>query len=530
VLSLGKRGCVMSVAREGTSENDARGIAAGACHIKTAWRKRPLSRWMRGLLPILAVVLLRWVLEPALEDKSAFLLFTVAVMASSIYGGVSVSVAATFIGALAGLYFMEMPRGAVASLVGPSRLLQLALYLAVCAGIVYLVEALRRTRERAEGIAQEQARLARELSDAHQAKDRFLATLSHELRTPLNAIIGWASLLRTGDLDEAGQRRALDTIERNTRLQKALISDLLDLSRIVAGKLRLQVEAVELLPILEGALDIVQPAALAKRISVELRANAAPHLRGDPQRLYQVFWNLLTNAIKFTPEGGRIAVDVAQDDSMARVRVEDSGPGIPPACLPHVFDRFQQASGAEGGLGLGLAIAKDLVLAHGGAVGVTNRGPGGGAIFDLSLPLGARAADVDEGAVGGESQSLKGLRVLLVDDEPDAREMMGELLKAFGAEVTSAASAAEAMVLVERVQPDVLLSDIGMPGEDGLALIRRVRALPPGQCSIPAAAVTAYTTDRDRRRAEEAGFQRHITKPIEPAALAAAVAELALKE
>ena len=512
--------------------NDAGAPSGEARHnqeMKVEWWSRPLSQWVRGLLPILAVMLLRWVLEPALEDKSAFLLFTVAVMASSIYGGVAVGVVGTVIGAVAGLFFLEMPRGAGASLVGPSRLLQLGLYLAVCAGIVYLVEALRRTRERAEGIAREQARLAHELSDAHQAKDRFLATLSHELRTPLNAIIGWTSLLRAGDLDSAGRGRALETIERNARLQNELITDLLDLSRVVAGKLRLQVRAVELFSILEGAVDTVQPAALAKGITVELRGDARPQLRGDPQRLYQVFWNLLTNAIKFTPEGGRVAVHVAQDDSVAHIRVEDNGPGIPPAFLPHVFDRFQQASGGEGGLGLGLAIVKDLVQAHGGTVGVTNRARGGGAIFDVTLPLGARTAEAGEGAAGAKSQTLKGIRVLLVDDEPDAREMMEELLKAFGAQVSSAASAAEAMALVERVQPDVLLSDIRMPGEDGLALIRRVRALPASLGSIPAAAVTAYTGDGDRRRTEDAGFQRHITKPIEPAALAATVAELALK-
>jgi hydrogenase large subunit len=389
--------------------------------------------------------------------------------------------------------------------------------------------------ERAELLAREQAARA-DAERANRAKDEFLATLSHELRTPLSAILGWTRMLRTARLDEATVARALQTIERNAKLQAQLVEDLLDVSRIITGKLAIDVHVVELGSIIEAALEVVRPAAQAKGIRLDAALDPAAGLvSGDPNRLQQIVWNLLSNAIKFTPAAGRVAIRLERAGLHARITVTDTGQGLNPDFLPHVFERFRQADSsstrAHGGLGLGLAIVRQLVELHGGTVGVASPGLGKGATFGVNLPLTGVAApagdagpDVaDERADPGVS--LEGLRVLVVDDQEDARELVRLFLTTHGAEVTSAASVAEAMAALERAIPDVLVTDLAMPHEDGYALLRRVRALAHERGRpIPVLAVTAFAGVEDSRRVRAAGFAAHLAKPVEPQQIARAVA------
>jgi PAS domain S-box-containing protein len=381
----------------------------------------------------------------------------------------------------------------------------------------------------------------RDAEAANRLKDEFLATLSHELRTPLNAIMGWAHLLRTGTLDEATAARAMETIDRNAKAQNQLINDILDVSRIITGKLHLAMQPLELAPVVEAALDTVRPAAEARNIRLEATLEpAAGTLSGDPDRLQQVVWNLLSNAIKFTPKGGRVQVRLRRVDAQAVIVVADSGPGISPEFLPHVFERFRQGDASTTrthvGLGLGLAIVRHLVELHGGTVEAASPGEGKGATFSVRLPLiSARrpedrtapdAAEAD--AAGRQAPQLGGLRVLLVDDDLEGLEAMTVVLQKRGAQVIAASSAEEALEALGREHPDVLLSDIEMPGEDGHALIRKVRALPPDRGGdIPAAALTAYARGEDRQKALLAGFQVHVAKPVQPEELTAIIAELA---
>ena len=376
----------------------------------------------------------------------------------------------------------------------------------------------------------------REAEAANRIKDEFLATVSHELRSPLNAIAGWTQMLRAGPRDEAMLIRALDVIGRNVKLQEGLVSDLLDVSRIVTGRLHLDVQPVDLIAVIGMAMDVVRPAADAKGIRVETALDpAARVVSGDPGRLQQVLWNLLSNAIKFTPKGGHVEIRLQRVDSQAELAVRDTGEGISAELLPYVFERFRQATrerreGREG-LGLGLAIVRDLVELHGGTVRADSPGEGQGATFVVRLPL--LAVQVAPGGVEragwtpGAPSTLDGARVLLVDDEADARELLRTVLEEAGAVVTLAGSAGEALEVLIREQPDVLISDIGMPGEDGYALIQRVRALPAGQGGLIAAvAVTAHARTEDRIRALLAGFQLHVPKPVEAAELVAVVASL----
>jgi signal transduction histidine kinase/ActR/RegA family two-component response regulator len=382
----------------------------------------------------------------------------------------------------------------------------------------------------------------RELNEASRLKDEFLATLSHELRTPLNAIVGWAHVLQAGNVDRETTAKAIETIRRSAQAQNQLISDMLDVSRIVAGKLRLEVRPVDLAPIIEAALDTVRPSAAAKAVNLvqEIEPAAGPVL-GDPDRLQQVVWNLLSNAIKFTPTGGRVRVALTALASELEVTVEDDGPGIDPEFLPHVFDRFRQAdsspSRSHGGLGLGLAIVRHLVELHGGSVRANNREGGKGAVFYVRLPrhrlpAGGDVAHPEEDTTGSPSwiddaPSLAGVRVLVVDDEEDARELVATILTRCGAEVEVANSASEGLATLQRRRPDVLLSDIEMPDEDGYSLIRRVRSLPGERGGlVPAAALTAYASAQDRAKALAAGFDVHVPKPIQPAELVAVVASL----
>jgi len=392
-------------------------------------------------------------------------------------------------------------------------------------------------RLRAEEATLELQRSEEALREAGRAKDDFLASLSHELRTPLGNVLMWAQLLRTRAGEPESAARAVETIERNARMLGRLIDDLLDVSRIVSGKLSLSMRPTELGAVVRAAIEAAQPGADAKRLAIAFDDGGAPRwVSGDPARLQQVVGNLLSNAIKFTSEGGRVGVRLDAPRGRARLTVTDTGTGIAPGMLPHVFERFRQADSrstrAHGGLGLGLAIVRHLVERHGGSVTAESEGMGRGATFTVQLPLLGREASVPAVAVVAAAatpaaRSLGGIRALVVDDEPDAREAVATVLARAGANVTAVGSAAEALAALERAVPDVLLSDIAMPDEDGYALIRRVRTLPlaRGGC-VPAVAVTAYATLEDRRRALQAGFQAHLPKPLDAARLIATVVEL----
>jgi PAS domain S-box-containing protein len=398
-----------------------------------------------------------------------------------------------------------------------------------------LAEQERERLLRLESTAREQA------EEASRLKDEFLATLSHELRTPLTAMLGWVQMLRAGRLTPEKRERALETVERSARAQAQLIDDLLDVSRILAGKLRLEVEPMELPPVVTAALETVRPAAAAKDIRLQVTLDSSCTVMGDTYRLQQVVWNLLANAVKFTPKGGRVQVLVERRDSSAEITISDTGQGISPDFQPHVFERFRQADGgttrAHGGLGLGLSIVRQLVEMHGGTVSVFSEGEGRGASFTVRLPL----AETRRLAVHVPSPlqqamhskgfvcppELDGLRLLVVDDEEDTREMLLTLLEGCGARVRTAASVDEALRLLEAERPDLLLSDIGMPGENGYALIERVRAMPPeAGGNLPAVALTAYARTEDRTRALLSGFTTHVPKPVEPLELLAVIASL----
>ena len=379
-----------------------------------------------------------------------------------------------------------------------------------------------------------------QLREANRLKDQFLATLSHELRSPLGAIRMWSSLLRSGKLDAQRTVRALDGIERSAILQEQLVEDLLDVSRIAAGKLVLDLRPVNPKPLVEAALEAIRGAAEAKQVRLEAQFEFSEgQVRGDPIRLQQVVWNLLSNAVKFSAQGGHVVVRLAGVDEQVVIAVQDEGEGIAPEFLPHVFERFWQADAtrtrAHGGLGLGLAIVRELVHLHGGSVEAASEGKGRGTTLTVRLPLVCEGSDAEgifppRPALSGErfhpTPTLKGVQVLVVDDDPDARESIAVALEQSGACVHAVGSAAEAVESLERNPPDVLLSDIAMPGMDGYALLRQARARLRG-ARVVAAALTAYAGEEDRRRALAAGFQMHLAKPVEPAELVATVAKLA---
>jgi len=384
---------------------------------------------------------------------------------------------------------------------------------------------------------------ARDEAEAgNRAKDEFLAVVSHELRTPLTPIISWTRLLAGGDLDATATRRALESIERNARSQAQLVDDLLDVSRIIAGKVRLDIQQLELVPLLEAAIDSTRPAADAKGIRIQTVLDPRTGLvAADPERLQQVFWNLLSNAIKFTPRGGRVQVQLRRVDSHVEVSVSDTGQGIKPEFLPHVFDRFRQADSTSkrvhGGLGLGLAIVRHIVELHGGRVGAASPGEGQGATFTVELPISLlRPASAPPGThptanVGvplALAAAIPGVRVLVVDDEPDTLDTVQTILSKCGAEVRIASSAPDALATLDDWVPDVVICDIGMPGQDGYELIRHVRERPAARGGlVPAIALTAYARIEDRLKVLAAGFQMHVPKPVEPAELVAVVASLA---
>jgi PAS domain S-box-containing protein len=395
----------------------------------------------------------------------------------------------------------------------------------------------RRQAERQQAGAIEREREARrEAEAAARSKDEFVATLSHELRTPLNAIFGWVQLLRGGALDDGARVHALEVIERSTRTQTRMVEDLLDVSRMMSGNLRIEPRPVDLAAVVNAAVDAVRPALDAKSLNLVtgLDSEAGP-VAGDPERLQQVIWNLLTNAIKFTPRGGRIDVRLERRDSGVQVQVSDSGRGIAPDFVPRVFERFSQAeassSRSQPGLGIGLALVRHLVELHGGTVQVASDGEGRGATFTVRLPVpatlqGHRAGGPDShpaSPVVDPMRPLSGLHVLAVDDDADARELLRVAFQQAGARVTVADSARAALAALEAMAPSVLVSDIGMPDQNGYELLEQVRAAEHGS-RLPAVALTAYARVEDRDRAIRAGFQLHIAKPIDPAMLVRAVA------
>jgi signal transduction histidine kinase/ActR/RegA family two-component response regulator len=380
-------------------------------------------------------------------------------------------------------------------------------------------------------VAVENAQLYRRAEESNHAKDEFMATLSHELRTPLNSIVGWTTLLKSGALDAVTTARAIDVIDRNSRHQGQLIEDLLDVSRITAGKLVLHTSPVYLPAVVEAAIETVSPAAQAKSVAVNIViAPGMKPVSGDPDRLQQVVWNLLSNALKFTPAGGRVDVVCRTRDGHAELTVRDTGIGIPAAVLPHVFERFRQSDvGAQrsyGGLGLGLAIVRYLVELHGGTVTAESEGESSGATFTVRLPLIPHFALPSPVAHPATDEvQLRGLRLLVVDDEPDTRELLSFILKQAGAEVTTVGSVAHARVVLDDVRPDVIISDIGMPGTDGYTLIRDIRNI-SDLTSVPAIALTAFAGPGPRVLAEEAGFDLHLAKPVEPTVIVEAIAKL----
>jgi len=388
--------------------------------------------------------------------------------------------------------------------------------------------------------SERQARAAAEA--ANLAKDEFLAMVSHELRTPLNAMLGWGRLLRGGTLDEARRVRALEAIERNAQAQAQLIEDLLDVSRIVSGKLKLDIAPVDLAEVVEAALDTVRPALEGKGIRLVCELDAGlPRVMGDARRLQQVAWNLLSNAVKFTPKAGQVSVRLQAEGPHLVLTVADTGQGIRPSALPFIFETFRQADNSItrsfGGLGLGLSISRHLVELHGGSIEAHSAGEGCGATFRVILgreqlsSTSARksiSAPLASPSIETNDAQLQGLRVLVVDDEPDARDLLATILSQAGATVIAAASAAEAIQLLSTQPFDVLLSDIAMPIQDGYELMREVRRLPSEQVrNIPAAALTAYARTEDRAQAMAAGYQLHVTKPVDPVDLTQVVASLA---
>ncbi|MBI5631269.1 MAG: response regulator [Elusimicrobia bacterium] len=381
-----------------------------------------------------------------------------------------------------------------------------------------------------------------EAEQASWAKDEFLALASHELRTPLTAMLGWTALLRSEELSPEEKLKALDIIERNMKFQAQIIKEILDVSSLVAGRLRLDLKPGPLVPLIEGVLGALRPMAESKGLSLETRLGPLPEpVPIDAERFYQILWNLLSNSMKFTQPGGKISLTVGRKGSYAQIMVSDNGQGIPAEFLPHVFDRFRQSENSltrtHGGLGLGMSIVRDLVHLHNGTVEVSSAGVGRGSCFTVTLPLAQAASPLASGdekpvqiqppaALPGRPE-LNGLSILLVEDETDQREMLAFILSKYGARVTAVSCPSEAMESISRKAPDVIVSDLAMPGEDGYDFIRKVRKLPPAQGGhIPAAALTAYARPEDRTKAILAGYQIHIPKPIHPEELAALVANL----
>ncbi|MEK7723512.1 MAG: ATP-binding protein, partial [Acidobacteriota bacterium] len=392
-----------------------------------------------------------------------------------------------------------------------------------------------------EKLLQSEQTARQEAEIANRMRDEFLATVSHELRAPLNSILGWGKMLQQGKLDAETGQKAIDTIVRNANAQNRLIEDLLDVSRIISGKVRLEVIKVKLNKLIEAALESARPAAEAKNIQLNVIENShISHISGDPNRLQQVIWNLLSNAIKFTPHGGEVTVEIKRGKTEVEILVSDSGIGIKEEFLPHIFKRFSQADSSSirkfGGLGLGLAIVRHIVEMHGGSVSVYSEGENKGATFTVTLPLIVEKRQVEDNLntqelkkeflLAQENIKLEGLLILVVDDEIEARQMLIQALILYGATVVSASSVKEAFDEINIKKPDIIVSDIGMPEEDGYAFIKQLRSLPNNKSNIPAIALTAFSRSQDRTRALMAGFQNHVSKPVEIEELVTVIAGL----
>jgi signal transduction histidine kinase/AmiR/NasT family two-component response regulator len=498
------------------------------------------SQYFVAIAATAVVFTARFLLNSALGDVAPLLMFTLSVMVAAWHGGLGPGLLATALGALLGDYFFIEPFYSFRIYSG-AELIEEVLFLGIGIAISILSQArLSLLAFRQRLLASERdARMAAE--DANRLKDEFLSTVSHELRTPLTAINGWALMLRAGRLDGAQSARALETIVRSAKSQNQLIDDLLDVSRIITGRMRLDVAPLNLGSVIKAAVETVRPAAEAKGIRLSAQLDpAADAISGDPERLQQVVWNLLSNAVKFAPNGGRVEVRLERANSHVEIIVADNGQGISPEFLPYVFERFRQEDGGtsrhRGGLGLGLAIVRHIVELHGGTVHAASEGLGKGATFTVALPIASvRAVAPDESrdkVLGGRSapenpSALAGVRALFVDDEADAREVITMMLAQGGAEVRTAVSATEALAACDEWRPDVLISDIGMPGEDGYTLMKKLRARERALGGhIPAIALTAYGRQEDRRRCLSVGYEYHIPKPVEPAELLAVVASL----
>jgi signal transduction histidine kinase len=399
----------------------------------------------------------------------------------------------------------------------------------------------RRVEAEREALLEREQAARRRAETLNRTKDEFLATLSHELRTPLNAIVGWAHILNACETDPDLRARAVQVIQNNAAVQRQLINDILEVSAIISGKMRLQVTQIDATRVVQAALDTVRPAADAKGIAVQASLAPVGWMAGDGDRLQQVAWNLLSNAVKFTPRGGTVRVQLTRTSDDVELIVEDTGQGISPDFLPHVFDRFTQADSStsreHGGLGLGMAIVRHLVELHGGTVDAHSEGPGRGAVFTVRLPVvvarngpaayAERPMTTVHAEVPASMPSLTGVVVMVVDDERDARDLMLQALHQCGATVHLASSAAEGFVLLQRERPHIVLSDVGMPGEDGRAFMRRVRALPPEHGgATPAIAVSAYVGASEERESAAVGYQAHLGKPVDLSALVRIMASL----
>jgi PAS domain S-box-containing protein len=393
-------------------------------------------------------------------------------------------------------------------------------------GAVMDVTARRQLEDHERALSEERAQLIHDLEQANRVKDEFLAMLSHELRTPLNAVLGWTRMLRRGAIPPERTASILDTIERNASAQMQIIEELLDLSSMTAGNLSLSIAPIDLRDLIGGAVETIRPAADAKSIGLHVSIDETVRaLTGDAARLRQVLWNLLANAVKFMPAGGRIDVSAREGPADLEITVRDSGPGIDRSFLPHVFEPFRRAESIStrtvGGLGLGLTIVRHIVEAHGGTVSAGSDGPGSGSVFVVRIPT-ARAARYDHGS----QTALWGRRVLAVDDDTSTQELVATMLLMYGVSVRTAGRASDAIQILSEWRPDVLLTDIAMPGEDGYALIRRVRSLPSSVGEIPAVALTAFTDPKSVQDAFAAGFDAHLGKPLEPHVLADALTKV----
>ena len=506
------------------------------------WRRIAL-RYTVAVAAFAVVGSVRWALIPIWGSAFPFITYYPAIMASAWYGGLWPGLVTTTLGAVATMFFLLPPIGSFYVRSG-ADMVGLGVFLLNGVMISSVIEALHRTRRRRDEALERQLEARAEAEAANRAKDDFLATLSHELRTPLTAILGWVHTLRTRQLPPERMAHALEIIHRNTLQQAKLIDDLLDVSRIEAGKLELDQRPVDLAAVVADAVESLRRDVEIKNIDLRPRIDPLGGLvLGDRARLQQIVSNLLANAVKFTPDGGRVEVELDREGPHARVVIRDNGAGIGPEALPHVFERFLQAGDApgrkrgalgnnpprtRGGLGLGLSIVRHLVDAHGGTVGVESAGPGQGTTVIVKLPIMAvRLDQLERVRARDTAPRLDGVSVLLVEDDADSAELLETVLREQGAAVTIARTGEEALGVLRASTPDVLVSDIGLPDLDGYALIGRLRDLERRQRRrfVPGVAVTAFASRADHERALAAGFQSHTAKPVEPDELVEVVAK-----